>query len=82
MLALRNQARLFLNIELHLDTPVEELAKRLHQLRSKYDELNETLPRQIPRPDYESARKSIEAGESNYERDYLWKEMEKDAPDR
>lgn len=81
MIGLRNQARLFLNLDLRADLSEEELAKRLHRLRDRYDELNETLPRQIPRKDYEAARKSIEAGESNYENDPLWKELDPDGSD-
>lgn len=75
-IALRNDARLFREIDLRSGLSEQELAVRLRDLRQRYHDLNETPPLHIPRQDYLAAKQSIESGESNYENDPLWKEME------
>jgi hypothetical protein len=66
-LALRNQARIFKNIE--VQTLAMEMAKeRLQQLALKRDELN-NASLQIPRKAYEQAKVGISNGESTYKTD-------------
>jgi hypothetical protein len=74
-ISLRNDARLFLKIDLLTLAP-KEWPARIHDLRRRYNALNEGSPRRIVRRDYESAKRSIAAGESGYENDPLWKELD------
>lgn len=75
-IALRSDARFFRTIDLRSDLAVNDLSDRLRALRQRYNNMNETPPLHIPRRDYQAAKRSIEAGESNYENDPVWKEME------
>jgi len=68
-ITLRNDARLFLEIELLSGSDSRELAKRLQNLRQRHADLTETLPLNIPRFASQMAKRSIEAGESSYEED-------------
>jgi len=74
-IGLRNDARLFRELDLRTNVPVNELSSRLRELRKRYADLNESPPLHIPRQDYEAAKQSIAAGESNYEDDPIWKEL-------
>lgn len=74
-IALRNEARLFREIELRSNPDKDDLTTRLTELRKRYADLNETPPLHIPRRDYETAKRGIEAGESSYENDPIWKEL-------
>lgn len=76
-ISLRNDARMFLEIDLPSATSVKELRATIHELRRRYNALNETSPRRIVRRDYEGAKRSIVEGESGYENDPLWKELDK-----
>jgi hypothetical protein len=75
-ISLRNDARMFLEIDMPATSSIKELRASIHDLRRRYNALNETSPRRIARRDYEAARKSIAAGESSYENDPLWKELD------
>lgn len=68
-IALRNDARLFRDLDLKRGLDAEELVVRIKELRTRYADLNETPPLVVQRRDYLRARKSIEAGESEYEVD-------------
>ncbi len=68
-ITLRNDARLFLEIELLSGADLRELAARLQNLRQRHADLNETLPLNIPRFAYLRAKRSIEVGESSYQED-------------
>lgn len=74
-ISLRNEARFFREIDLRSDTSLDELARRIQELRAQYNTLNETPPQQIPRWAYEAAKKSIARGESSYEDDPVWREL-------
>jgi hypothetical protein len=69
IISLRNDARLFLEIELRSDRAPEELSARLRDLRQRYADLNETAPLNVPRFAYLRAKRNIEAGESTYAED-------------
>jgi hypothetical protein len=74
-IGLRNETRLFREVEMHGDWNFTDLALRLRELRDRYNALSETPPRRIPRWAYERAKESIARGESSYENDPLWKEL-------
>jgi hypothetical protein len=74
-IGLRNEARLFREVEMRGDATFTDLALRLRELRERYNALSETPPRRIPRWAYERAKKGIAGGESSYENDPLWKEL-------
>ncbi len=80
-ISLRNDTRLFLNIDLISAKSDDELAGRVRELRQRYNELNETPPLHIPRKDYLAAKESIATGESSYEDDPVWKELAPDGKD-
>lgn len=75
-IALRNDARFFRQVELQSRIAPDELSGRLRALRQRYHDMNEAPPLHIPQQDYQAAKASIERGESNYENDPVWKEME------
>ena len=74
-LAIRNDARTFLEIDLKAGLPQAELVSTSKELRRRYNDLKQTDPQLIPRGDYESAKRNIEAGESSYTNDPLWQEL-------
>lgn len=67
-LALRNEARFFHEIELLSTDRLGELPKRLQELASARNELNQKSP-SIPRHAFVSARKGIEEGEATHKVD-------------
>jgi len=67
-LALRNQTRIFREIELATGADPEQARERLLELASSRDELNQIAPG-IPRKDYEKAKKDIDEGRSRYQAD-------------
>jgi hypothetical protein len=72
---LRNDARLFRELDLRSDMTVDELSARIRVLRKRYADLNAAPPLQIPSRDYQAAKRSIHVGESSYEDDPVWKEL-------
>lgn len=68
--SLRNNARIFREIDCESQDPDDELIRKLKELATRRDELNEQSP-QIGRWAYQRARKSIEAGEARYEVDQV-----------
>ena len=62
---LRNNVRLFYEIEMKGITDEKELTKKLRMLSGKRDNLNKESP-QIPKRAYEKAKEGIEKGESTY----------------
>jgi hypothetical protein len=74
-LAIRNDARTFLEVDLHAGLPQEELVSASKELRRRYNELKQTDPQLIPRGDYEAAKRNVEVGESSYTNDPLWQEL-------
>lgn len=67
-LALRNDARLFREVELLQADRLDELPGRLKALSATRNELNQTSP-SIPRGAFVSARKGIEDGEATHKVD-------------
>lgn len=65
-IAIRNETRFFQEIDLASNAPDEELRSQLRELRKRYADLNEGPPLVVQRMHYLRARKSIEAGESDY----------------
>lgn len=65
---LKNQARLFYEIEVTIENDASKLQKMLKILSIKRDELNSTSPT-IPRRAYLKAKKDIESGSNTYKID-------------
>jgi SMODS and SLOG-associating 2TM effector domain family 4 len=66
--ALKNQVRIFHEIDVHLDSSTAELAHRLKDLAKQHDELNQHSP-PSPRWAFVQARQRIEEGEVRYQVD-------------
>ncbi|MEK0157853.1 SLATT domain-containing protein [Pseudoalteromonas piscicida] len=66
--SLRNQTRLFRELELVEKLPDEEAKKRLVALANRRDELNASMP-SVPRKAYEKAKQDIDDGRSEYKVD-------------
>jgi len=75
-LSLRNDALTFQQIDLRSDLGVDVLTNRGKDLNKRRNGLREEPPRHIYRSVYETTKKSIDRGESNYENDPLWREPE------
>ncbi len=73
-LSLRNEARIFKDLDLLAAVSAEELQARLKDLWQRYNALNELPPLRYSRNSYEGAKRNIAAGEQDYENDPLWKE--------
>lgn len=65
-ISLRNDARMFQQLDLLSGQASEELVARIKELRQRYADLNEAPPLVIQRQDYLKAKRGIEAGESEY----------------
>lgn len=65
---LKNQARLFYEVETNIETDVKKLQTMLKALVLKRDDLNTTSPT-IPKKSYLKAKKDIEAGSNDYKID-------------
>lgn len=66
--SLRNEARVFREIDSCGEASDQELTRQLKELAKQRDKLNQSSP-QIPRWAYERARKGIEEGEAKYKVD-------------
>lgn len=69
-LRLRNEARIFLEIDLANIDNVQELIEKFKQLIQRRDDLNESAPITADK-DYEKAKKGIENGQTKYKVDQL-----------
>lgn len=63
--ALRNDARMFYQIEFRQDTPIDDLSESLKSLNERRNRLNSESA-QIPRWAYDRGKKGILAGEADY----------------
>lgn len=76
-LGLRNDAMFFLKIDLNSQLASDELVLRLRALRQSYNDLTLLAPQLVSPKHYAAAKAAIERGETNYESDPLWKELER-----
>ena len=74
-ISLRNDAITFQQIDLRSGESIEVLSSRVKELGQRRNNLREQPPRHIYRSVYDSTKISIDAGESDYENDKLWKEL-------
>jgi hypothetical protein len=74
-ISLRNDIRIFRDVDMKSDHVVDDLKSQLENFRKRYNDLNEIPPLVIPRRDYLAAKKTIAAGESSYEGDRAWEEL-------
>jgi hypothetical protein len=75
--AIRDDALLFLTIDLLSGASDGELIGRLKAMRADYKDLGLLKPHRVSRGAYQRARAGIEKGESSYGDDPLWKELSK-----
>jgi hypothetical protein len=74
-LALRNDARNFRNVRIRVSGgSAAELENELKALTSRLNALTQQPPLRIPTWAYDQAKRSIEAGESDYSGDRFWEE--------
>lgn len=71
-IAIRNEARRFMNIDLLTGVSIEILTDRVRDLGSRYDALRGQEPTGLPGWTYPRIREQIAAGNYNYEDDALW----------
>lgn len=64
--AIRNEARIFRNVDVASGLSDDELRQKLDDLRKRYNDLNQMEPLVMPRRHFEAARRNIEAGEPAY----------------
>ncbi len=67
-LALRNDARIFREVEMLEDSDIQTLSDKLKSLAARRNELNQNSP-EIPRKAFETARLGIKDGENQYNTD-------------
>jgi len=74
-LALRNDTRHFRNVRLRLPAvPIGELESELKALNARLNALVQQPPLRSPSWAYNRAKRSVEAGESDYTPDHFWEE--------
>lgn len=66
MVGIRNQTRIFRDIDLNTGMTEDQLAARIKELRREYDEILPVEPTVIHARHYQKAKKSIESGETSY----------------
>ena len=71
-IALRNEARRFMNIDLKSQLSLDTLTDRAKTIAKRYDVLRGKEPTGLPGWTYERVKKEIAAGNYNYEDDPLW----------
>lgn len=71
-IAIRNDARRFMKIDLHSSVATDALADRIRLLGARYDELRSREPLHLPKWTYDKVKAQIEAGNYDYENDPLW----------
>jgi hypothetical protein len=75
-IAIRNEARRFMNIDLRSTTSLDALTDRVRLLGAKYDTLRGQEPLHLAEWTYPKVKAQIEAGNYDYENDRLWQSRE------
>ena len=73
-IALRNEARRFMNVELRSGASLDALTDRAKALGSRYDQLRSQEPLQLPPEVYAKVKQHIADGRYEYETDPLWRD--------
>ena len=71
-IAIRNEARRFMHIELRSQLSLDALTDRIQTLARRYDALRSQEPKELPEWTYKSVKAEIAAGNYSYENDQLW----------
>lgn len=71
-IAIRNEARRLMNLDLASDTSLDALSDRVRLLGQKYDSLRGQEPLYLAEWTYPRVKAQIEAGNYEYENDRLW----------
>jgi predicted Kef-type K+ transport protein len=75
-IAIRNEARRFMNIDLRSGASLDALADQVRLLGEKYDSLRAQEPLHLAEWTYPKVKAQIEAGNYDYENDRLWQSRE------
>ena len=75
-IAIRNEARRFMKIELRSQLSLDALTHRVQTLASRYDALRSQGPTDLPAWTYKQVKAELAAGNYSYENDQLWSEYE------
>lgn len=73
LIALRNEARRFMNLDLNTALSDDALLDRVRSIGERYDELRATQPVNLPEWAYVRVKQQIDAGNYDYESDRLWR---------
>ena len=71
-LALRNEARRLMNIDLHSSLSLDAVTDRMRMLGTRSEALRSQEPMQLPEWAYAKVKAEIAAGNYDYENDSLW----------
>lgn len=75
-LAIRNDARSFIEIDLRSGLPKDDLVSAIKDLQQRYNDLLQTDPQLNEPSAYKSAKRGIKAGAASYTNDPLWQELD------
>ena len=73
---LRNDALTYQRVDLRSNIDLDVLVSRGRDLNKRRNALRQEVPSHIYKSVYEKTKRSIERGESDYENDPLWKDLE------
>lgn len=73
LIALRNEARRFMNIDMKATLSTDALIDRLRSISERYDRLRASDPLQLPPWTYPKVKAQLAAGNYDYEGDLLWR---------
>jgi hypothetical protein len=73
LIALRNEARRFMNLDLNTALSDDALADRVRSIGERYDQLRAAQPVNLPEWTYKKVKQQINAGNYDYESDRLWR---------
>ena len=78
--ALRNEARRFMNIDLYSLQSLDSLSDRVRTLGGRCDDLRSQEPTGLPEWTYKKVKTAIAAGDYSYDNDPLWFKYRKNEP--
>ncbi|MEP7378166.1 MAG: SLATT domain-containing protein [Chloroflexota bacterium] len=76
LIALRNEARRFMEIDMKSTLSTDALTDRVRSMSERYDRLRASEPVHLPPWTYPKAKAQIDAGNYDYESDPLWRQQD------
>lgn len=73
LIALRNEARRFMSLDLNTGLSDDALVDRVRSIGERYDQLRVSQPVHLPNWTYAQVKREIVAGNYDYESDPLWR---------